>query len=328
MVVYKLNDCYCQRFLTTKLRRYNRGLGRKMGDGVQFTITALGGLGFGFWCSWQLSLLLLSVVPLMAVVTGLVLKLNQTKTARANESYAKAGSIVFSAVSSIRTILSLNAVEEVIYKFEEATQEAFIGATGQVVYLGAANGALMAAFLLAYLPLTLYGSYLMYTDVSNTGCDPSGGVSSNISCNTTAFEVFGALMGITFGGAVLPQITASLEAFVGARSACYPALVAIHRKTSREGQVEKDRKKDEAKSKSLQRRSTAISLPTYAIDSSSPDGVKPKTVGGHIEFKDVSFRYPTRLEADVYNGLNLEIKPGTTVAICGPSGGKCTVVLR
>lgn len=59
-------------------------------------------------------------------------------------------------VSSIRTILSLNAVEEVIAKFEEATQEGYSGATGQLVKLGAANGALMAVFLLAYLPLTLY----------------------------------------------------------------------------------------------------------------------------------------------------------------------------
>ena len=71
-------------FLTTKLDCRNRGLGRKMGDGVQFTITALGGLAFGFWCSWKLSLLILTVVPLMAGITGVVIKLNQTKTARAS----------------------------------------------------------------------------------------------------------------------------------------------------------------------------------------------------------------------------------------------------
>jgi len=77
-----------------------------MGDGVQFTIAALGGLGFGVWCSWKLSLLLLAIVPFMALDAALVMKLNYTKTGRANESYAKAGSIVFSAVSYVRTILS------------------------------------------------------------------------------------------------------------------------------------------------------------------------------------------------------------------------------
>ena len=131
-----------------------------MGDGVQFTVTALLGFGFGFYCSWKLSLTILAIVPIMALVTGIAVKLNQTKTARANESYAKAGSIVHSSVSSIRTILSLNAVEDVIAKFEEATQEVFLGASRQQASLGAANGALMAVFLFSYLPLTLYGAYL------------------------------------------------------------------------------------------------------------------------------------------------------------------------
>eukprot|EP00536_Pseudo-nitzschia_multiseries_P017972 jgi/Psemu1/227243/e_gw1.1993.2.1 len=274
-------------------KKFKRGLGRKLGDGVQFTITAIGGLAFGFWCSWKLSLLLMAIVPVMVLVTGLVLKLNQTKTARANESYAKAGGVVFSAVSSIRTILSLNAVEDVIAKFEHATQEAYLGATGQVVYLGAANGALMAVFLFAYLPLTLYGSYLMYKEVKESGCDPSG-VVDNEECSTTAFKVFGALMGVTFGGAVLPQVAASLEAFM---------------------------------SKALQRRSTINALPQYEIDSSSTSGLKPKYVVGDIKFTNVSFRYPTRSEVDVYNGLNLKINAGTTVALCGPSGGgKSTII--
>jgi ATP-binding cassette subfamily B (MDR/TAP) protein 1 len=296
-----------------------------MGDGVMFTLTAILGLGFGFWCSWKLSLLVLAIVPFMAVATGLVLKLTQTKTATVNESYAKAGSIVFSSVSSIRTILSLNAVEEVIAKFEEATQEAYVGATRHVVKLGAANGAVMAVFLVAYLPLTLYGSYLLYTEVSAKGCDPSGAIKSNETCDMTAFKVFGALMGITIGGAVLPQVAASLESFVDARSACYPALLAMYRKTVREGQLEKTVKRDEAMRESLLKRSTAISLPSYVIDSSSPDGFQLTAVEGHIEFKNVSFRYPTRNETEVFKGLNLEIKAGTTVALCGPSGGEFTV---
>jgi ATP-binding cassette subfamily B (MDR/TAP) protein 1 len=296
-----------------------------MGDGVTFTTTALLGLAFGFWCSWKLSLMLLAIVPFMALFTGLVLKLDQTKRVKANESYAKTRSTVFSAVSSIRTILSLNAVEEVIAKFEKVTQEAYSGATGQVVKLGAANGALMTVFLLAYLPLTLYGSYLLYIEVSETGCDPSGAIKSNKPCSVTAFNVFGALLGITFGGAALPQVFASLDAFVDARCACYPALVAIYRKTARAGRPEKLVKRDEAITESLQRRSDSLSLPSYAIDSSSPDGLKPNTVEGRIQFKNVSFRYPTRLEKNVYNGLNLKIKPRTTVALCGPPGGEFTV---
>ena len=66
-----------------------------MAEGVQFTITFFGGLGYGFWSSWRVSLTVLTVVPFMIASSMFVLKMNQTQTARANSSYAKAGSIVY-----------------------------------------------------------------------------------------------------------------------------------------------------------------------------------------------------------------------------------------
>lgn len=51
-----------------------------------------------------------------------------------------------------------------------------------------------------------------------------------------------------------------------------------------------------------------------------------RSMRGNIQFKDVSFRYPTRLEHQVLKGFNLDIPAGKTVAIVGASGnGKSTV---
>lgn len=48
---------------------------------------------------------------------------------------------------------------------------------------------------------------------------------------------------------------------------------------------------------------------------------------GHVEFKNVHFRYPTRKDQKILNGLNLSINPGQTVALVGHSGcGKSTSV--
>ena len=86
------------------------------------------------------------------------------------------------------------------------------------------------------------------------------------------------------------------------------------------------------------------------IDTTSPDGMKPvrmqnavrkfsptfydifaffqkANTSGEIEVKEAHFRYPTRLEATVLQGLNVSVKPGQTLALVGPSGcGKSTVV--
>jgi ATP-binding cassette subfamily B (MDR/TAP) protein 1 len=50
-------------------------------------------------------------------------------------------------------------------------------------------------------------------------------------------------------------------------------------------------------------------------------------INGHISFKNVTFRYPTRPKVAVLTNFNLEIQPGTSVALVGQSGsGKSTIV--
>jgi ABC-type multidrug transport system fused ATPase/permease subunit len=52
----------------------------------------------------------------------------------------------------------------------------------------------------------------------------------------------------------------------------------------------------------------------------SLDKWQPMPVGRHVVFEDVRFRYPTRPDAAVFDGLNLEVKPSETVALVGASG--------
>lgn len=63
------------------------------------------------------------------------------------------------------------------------------------------------------------------------------------------------------------------------------------------------------------------------IDTWSTEGDVVGNMKGDIEFRDVHFRYPTRLEQPVLRGLDLRVRPGQYVALVGASGcGKSTTI--
>ncbi|KAK6732073.1 hypothetical protein RB195_016443 [Necator americanus] len=63
------------------------------------------------------------------------------------------------------------------------------------------------------------------------------------------------------------------------------------------------------------------------IDVYSPLGRRPDRIQGRVVFENVHFRYPSRKEVKVLNGLNLVVEAGQTVALVGHSGcGKSTSV--
>jgi ATP-binding cassette subfamily B protein len=52
----------------------------------------------------------------------------------------------------------------------------------------------------------------------------------------------------------------------------------------------------------------------------------PERINGHVDFKDVTFHYPTRPTIAALDSFSFSVSPGETVALVGPSGaGKSTV---
>mmetsp|Transcript_27728 Transcript_27728/g.64321 ORF Transcript_27728/g.64321 Transcript_27728/m.64321 type:complete len:1378 (-) Transcript_27728:703-4836(-) len=341
--------------------KYRRGVGRKFGEGIQFFTTGVGGLAFAFFSSWRVALVILAIIPFVAGSAFATVYYNQNKGRLAAASYKSAGSVAYSSVSAIRTVLSLNAIPSMVERYREATAEAFEIATRILWKIGFFNGSMLGTFMLLYAALTLYGSSLLYNDVEDTGCDPSDGVSGNATCDNAAPDVFGAMLGVAFAGQGISQFGNASEAFTAARVAVFEALSAINRLPgaeeevifkeeeegegdelgasthSRSGRKKKDKK--DVKALPLDAKSTQFFekdgemkpvkaiLPKYEIDAFTDEGLKPDNIQGAISIRDVEFNYPTRVNDPILKGLSTEIKAGSTVAFVGPSGGgKSTVV--
>eukprot|EP00980_Cylindrotheca_fusiformis_P015007 scaffold4127_cov126-Cylindrotheca_fusiformis.AAC.3 len=322
---------------------YRRGLGRKFGEGIQFATTGIGGVAYALYSSWKVALVVLAATPITSFTAYMVMSLNQTKTKRADDAYSIAGSVAYSTVSGIKTVLSLNAIPTMLKKYNEATQKAREIATSILLKQGFFNGNLLGSFILLYAILSIFGSYLISQDIEDTGCDPSGGSSATPTCDNSGPDVFGAMLGVAFAGQGISQVGSFLEAFSAARVAANDALTAINRKpgapeetiyhTPAEGsEIASESNKSNHSSvvgetDDLSKGKVKAILPKYLIDATSDEGKKPDDVQGRITFDNVRFHYPTRPGQQILNDFSIDIPAGKTIAFIGPSGGgKSTVV--
>ena len=306
--------------------KFNRGMGRKLGEGIEFMTTFVGGIGYAFYSSWKIAFAILAVLPLVSLAARGVLTINQTKGARANAAYSLAGSAAYATVSSIKTVLSLNAIPEMIAQYRDATLEAYKQSVGPLVKQGFAFGSMLGSFICLYCVLTLFGTFLIYRDVQASGCDPSSSGYGTV-CENSGPAVLGAMLGVAFAAQGISQVGNFLETFSTCRVSAYPAMQAMRRKIGAPSETiyaEKGADDDkDTTSKSTPSdvesgpRLKAI-LPEYRIDSRSKEGMKPVKVCGRIEFKDTCFSYPTRPNNKVLKGLNLVIEAGKTTALVGP----------
>jgi ATP-binding cassette subfamily B (MDR/TAP) protein 1 len=120
--------------------KYRRGVGRKFGEGLQFLTTGVGGIAYAFYSNWQTALVVLCALPLVSLAAFSVVRINQTRGVRTAEAYKGAGSVAYSTVSAIKTVLSLNAIPKMIELYTDATAKAYKDSTTVLWQQGMAFG--------------------------------------------------------------------------------------------------------------------------------------------------------------------------------------------
>ena len=250
--------------------------GDSLGNLVQ-TLTTL------FFClfvafvfgSWQVTLILLLILPLLIGCSIFHSKRLRNRTPEVQKSLEDGGKLATSTIASIRTVSSLGLASHMVKRYDGCLESP----TALALRQGREGGLIIG--LTIFITMSAYGLIFYYGAVL-------------VNNNATSFsELFRSLMVVML---TAQSITIS-STYTGDHAAAKEAARRIFDTVDRESCID----------------------PTPERSDLSLDG--------DIEFKSVSFRYPTRPESKVLNQFNLHIKRGDTVALVGTSGsGKSTVV--
>ena len=91
---------------------------------VRFIVTGLGCFIIPYIQNWRISLVLTAIVPVMAIMGGIMGKIMATASKGEMDTYGKAGSIAEEVLSSIRTVVSFGGQKKELENYSEAIKEA------------------------------------------------------------------------------------------------------------------------------------------------------------------------------------------------------------
>merc|ERR1711892_405122 len=299
--------------MTEDLNKMQDGMGEKVGMLLRFICAGLTAFIYPFIQNWLLSLVLLALVPILAIMGGVMGKIMTSVSKDEMDNYGAAGAIAEEVLSAVRTVIAFGGQEKEVEKYsvelKSARKNAFIRGTLTATTMGLMFGIIYGMYGLGLW----YGVKIMLDDresdefanctikcYGENNATGSGDAANILECVTDCFRfdpgsTVVCVFGILQGGMGMGQSATYAEALNLARAAAVQIFKVIGRK------------------------------PT--IDSSSDEGEKPASFEGHIKFKDISFNYPSRKDVNILNGFDVEIEKGKTVALVGSSGcGKSTCV--
>ncbi|CAA0396521.1 unnamed protein product [Arabidopsis thaliana] len=263
--------------ITSDILVVQDALSEKVGNFLHYISRFIAGFAIGFTSVWQISLVTLSIVPLIALAGGIYAFVAIGLIARVRKSYIKAGEIAEEVIGNVRTVQAFTGEERAVTLYREALENTYKYGRKAGLTKGLGLGSMHCVLFLSWALLVWFTSVVVHKDIADGG------------------KSFTTMLNVVIAGLSLGQAAPDISAFVRAKAAAYPIFKMIERNT--------------------------------VTKTSAKSGRKLGKVDGHIQFKDVTFSYPSRPDVVIFDRLNLAIPAGKIVALVGGSGsGKSTVI--
>uniref|UniRef100_A0A667H817 Bile salt export pump n=1 Tax=Lynx canadensis TaxID=61383 RepID=A0A667H817_LYNCA len=210
-------DCNSVGELNTRLsddiNKVNDAIADQVAIFIQRMTTSISGFLLGFYQGWKLTLVILSVSPLIGIGAGIIGLSLSRFTDYELKAYAKAGSVADEVISSMRTVAAFGGEKKEVERYEKNLVFAQRWGIRKGIVMGFFTGFMWCLIFFCYALAFWYGSKLVLDDEEYTA--------------GTLIQIF---LSIIVGALNLGNASSCLEAFATGRAAATSIFQTIDRK--------------------------------------------------------------------------------------------------
>jgi ABC-type multidrug transport system fused ATPase/permease subunit len=264
--------------LSTDLSQIQDAMSILLAEILRGVLTLLIGIGLILYISPQLTLVMLSVIPVIIIIAVIFGKKIRLLSKEAQDQLADSNIVVQETLQGISNVKAFSNEWFEINRYDKSLNK--------VVQLSIRNGK-VRGFFISFLLFSLFGT-IVFVVWFGVGLMQQGKLSFG---DLTAFVVY--------------------TTFVGGSMAGFADLYSQLQKTLGSTQRVRELMKETTE---------AVSIDNEIVQ-------EKFKLHGMVEFKQVSFTYPSRVEFPVLKNIDIVANTGEQIAIVGPSGaGKSTIV--
>ncbi|KAK7086306.1 tRNA N6-adenosine threonylcarbamoyltransferase [Halocaridina rubra] len=207
--------------VTEDLNKLQEGIGEKVGMFIFFMTIFVMSLVNAFVHGWELTLIIISVFPLLGISTGIMAKAQSKLSTLEMKEYARAGGVAEEVLSSVRTVVAFGGEAKEVERYDKNLVHAKKAGVKRGLVTGIGMGLMWFIIYAAYSLAFYYGTGLILDSRP-----PNGDGSFDPSNLIIVF--FSVLMGAMNVGQSAPYV----EAFNVARGAAATVFDIVERKSS------------------------------------------------------------------------------------------------